>query len=185
LGKDKSTLRGGAGGGGGATLSVATAVTSGGVAGTELASGERHAIYDYSGFGYLSINRSLRGEVASDAEIRQQVAALDKAIGKGTLTAETTLYRGTSMRFLGDVKPGSVMSDPAFLSTARTAAAADYFGSNAMIRITAPRGTRAADVSHHAGGHEKEILLGRGTKLRVTSVGTEGGRTVINARVIR
>jgi hypothetical protein len=54
-----------------------------------------------------------------------------------------------------------------------------------MMRITAPRGTRAADVSHHTGGHEQEILLGRNTKLKVTGVSTSGGRTVVDVSVVR
>jgi hypothetical protein len=54
-----------------------------------------------------------------------------------------------------------------------------------MMRITAPRGTRAADVSYTTGGNEKEILLGRNTKLKVTGVSTSGGRTVVDVTVIR
>jgi hypothetical protein len=176
---------GGSGGGGGAAPAVNTTLTSGGVAVGKLTSEERFAIDHYSGFGYLSINRSLRGEQASNAEIKEQVAQLDAAISKGTLAAETTLYRGTAARFLGDLTPGTVLKDKAFLSTSRSMKAADYFGHDAMIRITAPRGIRAADVSHHAGGHEQEILLGRNTKLKVTGVSTSGGRTVVDVRVIR
>jgi hypothetical protein len=196
LAKDKgSTKASGGGGGGGSTVAVNTTVTPGGVATTPLTKDERSALDGYSGTYYREINETLRGGSPwtdlSPAELRAEIAHLDASIRKGTLTAETTLYRGTSPAALGGGLPavGTVMSDKAFLSTSRSSNIADAFANmstgGVMMRITAPRGTRAADVSHHTGGHEQEILLGRNTKLKVTGVSTSGGRTVVDVSVVR
>jgi hypothetical protein len=190
LAKNKGTTKAsGGGGGGGSTVAVNTTVTPGGVATTPLTKDERSAVYEYSGAYYREINGTLRGENPwtdlTPAQLKSETAHIDAAIRKGTLTAETTLYRGTSVRFLGDLTPGTVLSDKAFLSASRSRDVSLSFGADAILRITAPRGTRAADVSHHAGGHEQEILLGRNTKLKVTGVSTHGSRTVVDVTVIR
>jgi hypothetical protein len=154
---------GGGGGGGGAaapTAPVAATTTPGGVATTPLTKEERSAVYEYSGAYYREINGTLRGENPwtdlTPAQLKSETAHIDAAIRKGTLTAETTLYRGTSMRFLGDVTPGTVLSDKAFFSASRSQDVASSFGHDAMIRVTAPRGTKAADVSHHAARSQRQ-----------------------------
>jgi hypothetical protein len=186
-GKGARSAKGG--GGGGSTVAADMTTTTGGVATTPLTKEERSAVYEYSGAYYREINGTLRGDNPwtdlTPAQLRAETRRIDAAIAKGTLTAETTLYRGTSVHFLGDLTPGTVLKDKAFLSASRSEDIANRFGMSAMLKITAPRGTKAVDVSHHAGGNEREILLGRNTKLKVTSVGSEGGRTVINVTVVR
>jgi hypothetical protein len=180
----------GGGGGGGGTAAPATTTTEGGVVVGELTPGEREAVDDYSGLGFRYVNGRSRGVVIAGgrrdmAAVDRQIAALDAAVAKGKLAGTTTLYRGTDMKVLGDIEVGSVFRDKGFLSTSRSQGEARSFDHGAMLKITAPKGTRAADVSHHTGGFEKEILLGRNTNLKVTSITSEGGRPVINVTVVR
>jgi hypothetical protein len=191
--------KGGGGGGGGAAAPTAPAdatTTTGGVATTPLTKEERSALDGYSGAYFREINETLRGNTSvwtdlTPAQLKAETRQIDAAINKGTLTAETTLYRGTSFDALGGGIPaiGTTLSDKGFLSTSRSSSIAEAFvnmGSNkVMLKITAPRGTKGADVSHHVGGHEQEILLGRNTKLRVTGTSTSGGRTIVEVSVVR
>lgn len=194
--KDKGkTSASGGGGGGGSTVPVNTSVTSGGVATTPLTKDERSALDGYSGTYYREINETLRGGSPwtdlTPAQLKAEIAHLDASINKGTLAAETTLYRGTSPAALGGGLPavGSTLSDKGFLSTSRSEKIAGAFANmstgGVMLKITAPRGTKASDVSHHTGGREQELLLGRNAKLRVTGVSTSGGRTVVSVTVVR
>jgi hypothetical protein len=198
--KDKSSKGGGKGGGsagGGATPAVASTVSEGGVAGMDrLNVQQRFAVDDYSGTAYADVNSVLRGKFSKDPKYADRVTAamdatklLNAAMSKGTLTKDATLYRGTGLDMLGGKAPavGSILRDKAFLSTSRSEdVAAGAFFRGVMMKIEAPRGTRAVDVSHVSGGHEKEILLPRNTKLKVTSVSTSAfGQITINARVIR
>jgi hypothetical protein len=198
-GGSKAARGGGGGGGGGGTATPTapadTTTTTGGVATTPLTKDERSALDGYSGTYYREINETLRGGSPwtdlSPAELKAEIAHLDASINKGTLAAETTLYRGTSPAALGGGIPavGTTLSDKGFLSTSRSSNIAEAFQNmstgGVMMRITAPRGTRAADVSYHTGGHEQELLLGRSTKLKVTGVSASGGRTVVDVTVIR
>jgi hypothetical protein len=187
-----------AGGGGGAATAAAPAptLTLGGVAVGKLTAAEEDVIDDYSGMGYASINGQARGIVPfinprmahlhpDPAKVAAQIATLDGAIAKGKLTVAKTLYRGTQLSVLGDLAVGTVFRDSGFLSTSRSKSVTNNFGHGALLRIKAPKGTRASDVTHHSGGHEQEILLGRNTGLRITKVTQEGGRTVIDVTVVK
>lgn len=189
-------------GGGGAAAAVAPESgppTAAGVAGMDaLTRDEKAAVDDYSTIHYSDINNVLRGRFANPRFQEQidaakgRIKALDAAIAKGSLARDAVLFRGTHIDAVGGKVPavGTVFSDGGFLSTSPSRDSAASFasgsaGMGALLRIAAPKGTRAIDVSHVAGGHEKEVLLNRGTKLKVTGVSQSGGHTVIDVKVVR
>jgi hypothetical protein len=176
-------MRYGSGGGGGTATAagVGGGTTAAGVAGMgTLTKEERHAVYEYTGSDATTLNRFLReGRVAPDimtrAAMKAETTQLDSAVGKGTLTRETTLYRGTSLAtfgLMGAPKVGQVIRDKGFLSasTSQDVGHEGSFRGGLKLTVIAPRGTRGVDASHVAGGGEKEIVLGRGQRLQVTSV---------------
>jgi hypothetical protein len=80
---------------------------------------------------------------------------------------------------------GSTLSDRGFFSTSHKRSVAEVsFAGDMMITINAPRGARAVDVTHVAGGNEKEILFGRNVNMRVTSVRSVGGKTEVTVDML-
>jgi tetratricopeptide (TPR) repeat protein len=126
----------------------------------------------YSGGDYQTINAALRrGEVLTGDAARAQ-AGLDAALDlpQSTLPRDATLYRGLSgkearERF-ANVKPGDTFEDLAYTSTAANADSV-VRNENIVFNISAPAGTMAAPIPSKYSS-EQELLLGRGTKFRVT-----------------
>lgn len=149
---------------------------------------------DYLGGGYMTLNQSLRGErpQSYDDEIASANSTsplhlrslMDDAIASTPVTtAPMTLWRG------GGSAPsvGSVVSDPAFVSTSHEEFQAVRFAKDrggVLYEITAPAGIHALDVNTAFGkssmwSNEREVILPRDSKFRIISVVhlTEDGET--------
>ena len=123
-------------------------------------------------------------------ELGLSIAALDSAVAKAITTAALTVYRGYP-KALGDylrstdLRVGSVLSDAALLSTSRSDEVAKRFADwpeGLMVRIFIRAGSKALDVAPYSmHPDEEEILLPRGTRLRI--VGYDGAN-VLDAEVI-
>jgi SPP1 gp7 family putative phage head morphogenesis protein len=152
---------------------------------------ERKALDDYKATGYLRLNEGLRtGKLATGKPItpamHARVDAIDRAIEKGTLSKDTTLFRSFRPTEGLNLEVGDVIKDDAFISTSTSTKAPMAFASEAeklgkpsyVARIQAPSGTHVAyadaQASQRAGGllKENEIILPRGTSFKVTKVRT-------------
>jgi hypothetical protein len=172
------------------------------------------ALSYYSSTGYRSTNNLLRFGPESDspktegqlAIIRQKIKHLDDLIeSKGNVETEGFVYRGmielpkfedtdiTMSEMLDGLKPGDVVSDPAFLSTSSDKnVALRKFGPGKMTEdgptldasnpvyepssfwaIRVPAGAKALPVPKEDFGYassEKEVLLPRDTQLRIDGI---------------
>ena len=149
--------------------------------GQALSPAERRAIADYAAADHLVINHFLRhGRLLPEAdpdELARQVAALDAAIGRHVLVAETVLWRGVdpagaARLAAAGLELGDVLEDSGFLSTSRNKNVANWFGrygAGLVMRIRAPAGAPALDVAALDAGplSEDEVLFARGRRLRV------------------
>lgn len=176
-------------------------VTERGVAGMDtLSKAEKQAVDDYSTIHYSDINNALRRPARTDVpesykkineqtrrEALERAAVLDGALAKGSLARDVTVYRGTTLSAYGGSPPavGSTLVDRGFLSTSTSRGVAESFSHDAVLEIRAKKGAPAVDVSHVAGGAESEVLLNRGAGLKVRGVRQEGGRTVIEADLVK
>lgn len=191
------------GGGGGAATATppdsptapadAGPATGGGVVGMSNLTGEEKTVIDqYSATDYKRINAEARGLTRPDADpdrtatARRQAAILDAAIAKASLAKDVTLYRGVRLSdFGGSVSVGSTLSDKGFFSTSHDRNVATIsFAGDAVLKINAKKGTHAVDVTHVAGGNEREVLFGRNAKMRVTGVKIVGGKTEITVDML-
>lgn len=104
-------------------------------------------------------------------QMKRQLAALDSAIGKGSLTESVTLYRGINLVLIDLPDVGKTFKDPAFAATSTSEKIAGGFGT--IFEIHAPKGTSALDVSAMLGSEtrydQKEIMLPRDLTYRVES----------------
>lgn len=127
----------------------------------------------YSKYGDESMNGALRaGKELTGADARAS-AAFEEALQRpdAKLPRDTTLYRGVNGEFsqkrFARLKPGDVVEDPAYLSTAASASS-KVRNEDIVFEIAAPRGTPALPIASKYSS-EGELLLSRGTKMRVIS----------------
>lgn len=151
---------------------------------------EKEAILHYSGSGYSSINSGLRkGSVTGSTATH--VANLDSAMAKSPLPQDTLLYRGAgggkSIETWSKLQPGDHFQDSGFTSTsvrASSSFASDY---GVKLTISAPKGypglAMDSKLSHYAS--EKEVLLPRNTRFKVTKVSkTSGGGLDVHVEIV-
>jgi hypothetical protein len=127
----------------------------------------------YSKGGDEVINGALRRGEPLTGRHAAAVDSLDAALEmpQARLPRDTVLYRGVNgkqaqARF-ANVKPGEVIEDPGYLSTASSANAKSR-NESIVFNITAPAGTKGLPIPSQF-SFEKEILLGRNTRMRVTN----------------
>lgn len=152
------------------------------------------AAYAYTGNDYKKINASLR---TPGARVNRYVKGLDEALEiHPRLAQDTLLYRGNNFLAsqLADMVPGAIITDAGYWSTTTDLRIAKGFASNVkkgeevkdtvIMRIHAPAGTKSVVVGaggavgdSNGGIGEAEVILGRGTKVRVLGKETEQMRT--------
>jgi len=135
---------------------------------------EKTYLASYSGDDFLRVNKALRaGKDAGPAAQK-----LESAIAKSTVPKGTKLYRGLSKEGLksvigGDeIKVGQVISDKGFLSTSKDEAIAgmNSIGGVKMI-INVGDDQHGLDLDGISDNdHEKEVLLPKNAKLKITNI---------------
>ena len=129
----------------------------------------------YSGDHFLDLNAKLRG----GGDGGGMAKALDSAISKSTLPTGTKLYRGMrtedAVKLLGgrEVTKGQIVEDKSFMSTGKDKDfVSNFYGSGGvMFEISTSEGQKGLpmdDLSDNKS--ENEVLLPRGTKLRIISI---------------
>lgn len=147
------------------------------------------AVATYTGSEYDEINAELRKPNNDwttgpyQRTIRRLNTVFETAGQK--LPRDTKLYRGVSEHRWNDLKPGDVVTDPSFVSTAPDQKTASYFSGEKgkMLHLTVPKGTTVitpkftkhvamtgTDVDILGEGAENEVLLRRGTSFRVDRI---------------
>jgi hypothetical protein len=126
----------------------------------------------YSREYYNEVNRHLRGTKGYEdipASEKAIIPALDSVLEKSRLSEPVVTHRavhfepGTAEYKL---KPGDVFSDPGYMSTSNRSENIERFG-NVHFVITSPSGTKLAAIQSSKA--EGELLLPRGSKLRITA----------------
>lgn len=152
---------------------------------------ERAALEVYTGSGYQGINGYLRGRVRPSGAVREHVAQLDNLLARAKLPADAVLYRGVGADVVEayrqqGLRPGSVIFDPAFMSTSTDVLEAGNFrnatSGGLLLRIRAPSGSPGLSVERisSAGTAEREVLLARGQRLKVVSYDREKGTLTLD-----
>lgn len=144
---------------------------------------ERAGLLDYQSVGYSEINEYLRGQRGSITESgKKSLEGVDSAV-RHPIPEDIIVYRGCAPDWVleqtGATDPqrleGLVVHDNGFMSTSLARIVSEKFISGKddqfLFRIRVPQGTRAAFMGHGfspvLGPLEVEVLLPRGTKLRI------------------
>lgn len=169
-----------------------------------LTDSEKEAIFDYTTSRYQSINESLRsGGSGNTKEDKEIVKELDKAINKSELKNGATLYRGSSVESVGlekhvrnlttqDVKSlvGKEITNKAYTSTTTSKQVSERFSGRSEKYdgtvnwvITAKGRKKGLDVGKNSnfGDKEKEVILPRNAKLKITKATKRAGTLTVYA----
>jgi hypothetical protein len=130
------------------------------------------------------MNAWLRGlGEASEADRRHAQHLGELIDSAGGVKRDIVVFRGLNKDTLPDLKPGDEITDPGFMSTSfsrRIAARGREGRETEVLEITAPEGTKA--VMGYAG--MDEVIVQRGTTLRVDDVTEEEGQRWIKATIV-
>lgn|GEM_PF-3667743 len=198
-----STARGGGAAGGGSDPNTTSLDRLETVGGESLTRAETRAVAEYQNEAYRNVNRVLRGQdtvgSGNKERIRKEsqeiIAGVDSAFRKApALKADAQVLRGVNPSNVADILSssnpvGKVLTEKGYVSTT-TRKGGYYLDRNVVMEIRVPKGTK---VLQPRGGNrrEREVLLNRGTKMKVTGVRTEKNpftgetRTILQMDVIR
>lgn len=143
---------------------------------TTLTAAEKSALLTYSGDeAYTQINKALINgtDLGNNSKL---VGSIDSAMNKNKLMADATVYRGISPGMVDAFgKPGTVFNHKPYASTSDSLkqstkfAGKDSSGNVHLMEIKAKTGTKAVSMKGTTKyADEREILLGRNTKMKYT-----------------
>jgi hypothetical protein len=168
---------------------------------------ERKAVWDYTdepdynspaphpdGWAtYKEMNGYLRSGDASkwSPYVQHNIDEVDKALAGHPVPQDVMVVRGTGIGHLNLRSPldmlGRTYDDPAYMSTSLGNHPVGAFADqDAILHLRVPKGTPALWVERVGkfGMGERELLLGRGTRYRVTRVFMENGKVQVYGEVL-
>lgn len=157
---------------------------------------EKYSIAHYSGLGYGEVNGLLRGnKIQNEDEAKEHIKNLDSAMNKTSTESDQTVYRGMydtpQLHSMGESSVGKTIEMPTYWSTTTDKSVAESlaFGSKGVLfEINVPKGSRAIEAehfkSHSVQGKEKELILPRGGKYKITGYKKQGKKSVYKLEVI-
>ena len=143
---------------------------------------EAKSAVNYTDGRYKDMNQPLRSGTAMgllDRDIKDNIKALDSAIGKSPAKEDMELHRGMSAHATGEMfgkggpQVGMIVKDNGFVSTSRDRQTiAEFEGSGGThITVDVKAGSKAFDAGRFSNApEEKEVILPRGSQFVVTSV---------------
>lgn len=157
-----------------------------------LSAGEQNSVIDYTTSQFEGINGHLLGKNDATPEMRKTISNVDSALGKSTVNVDTVAYRGISkdgysyMQSNGMLDKGAVFTHKNYMSTTTDRKVADTFARGAkgtkadphnVMQVKVPKGSKGLYLGKNSNINESELLLNRGTKVRVT------GSSMVSSKV--
>lgn len=134
---------------------------------------EIEAFGNYTGAMYKTVNPRLRAGKSVSSDDKEDLAIMDKAFAKASLSQAVTVYRGLAPEIASKLTVGSSFKDGGFTSTSTDKDIGRMYtniggGGSALMEIRVPKGAKAISVkSASQFTKENEILLNRGSSFRV------------------
>ena len=162
--------------------------------GNNLSEEELIAVREYTGNGYININKTLRGIDGEtfDPGREEQAVALMGALDRAEIPCDCTVYRGCSNAAFGqyenlpdDQLKGKIISDFGFMSTSTKMDSA--FQKEVMLVVDVPKGAKGAYVGYvgTCKHYENEVLFHPGQVMQVLNVKRDRwGRRIAHVRML-
>jgi len=158
---------------------------------------EKYSLNMYQGPSHRELNVALRTNSADLFLWDHHVKNLDAVINGSRLTKSEQLFRGTILAPFQGMEPGTIVQDAAYMSTSRSFQVAAQFADDAgwggvqsaILRINAKVGSRGVSMNKVFGtfssmASEKELLFGRGVKLRFDGISKFNGRNIVDVTIV-
>ncbi len=119
--------------------------------------------------------------------LKQEIDDLDKSISLSLAPSECTVFRGVDNDVMKNVKIGDVYIDKGFMSTSfNLSVSRDFAGEQgSLLKIRIKHGTKALYADPISDLDQKEVILARNSKLKVTAIRKEDNRRVLYADLIK
>jgi hypothetical protein len=142
----------------------------------------------YSGGSHASINRAIENQAEMSAKNAENTRLLDSLISRSSLPEDMTVFRGIQSDEIFDkyskLNPGDVFSHGRFTSTTASDELPREFYGNVEMRIKLHKGDHAAPIPALK-SQERELLLPRDQKFKLTSLQNFGGkRLIVNVEAV-
>lgn len=161
--------------------------------------GDEWRVSNYANTMYAHVNHYLNtGEVLrkydyDEARVKTEIAALDRTMAQNKLPRNISVYRGigeTQAESLTSLKPGTTIKYKSYMSTSDSMVQASQFVKynepKTLMKINAPKGTKAISMKHHtAMPEEREILINRGQNLKYKGLTKQGSLVIQEFDVVR
>ena len=153
---------------------------------------ERMALSDYSTDEEMFLmNQSLRQKSVAkgigEPKLKKWVTNLDSVLSKAKTTQDIVVYRGMNFEpeQLGLIQ-GAMIVDGGYVSTSRIRSIGENFASKGIIaQIKIPAGSKAAYLKGVSGrSEEREVLLPRGSKFKVTEIIPRGDQHIVKMELL-
>lgn len=156
---------------------------------------QRKALHTYTDSYYEDINAHLRkGENISDS-LKTTISDMDAAMSKASLGRDVIAYRGVKGGYSDRLKElhkegkliGSTLEDKGFSSVTVDTEVAKDWSSSVNLELKIPKTAKGFFVGHEKGklryytkyDREKEIIMNRGSKIKITGARKEGARLIL------
>jgi hypothetical protein len=145
---------------------------------------------DLGGSSVDDFGQFFQGAGVVDAEealgyVMQQVEVLDEAVRSARFMTEGYVYRGVDSAALGDIRVGARLIDQGYMSTSYSPSYAAEWPGETVMRIKVPAGQPALSIDGVIPGMgQGEVLLPRGTVLKITKITKVGEKRVVYASIV-
>jgi len=141
---------------------------------------------------FTPVNAYLRGDRSvSSSDVKSIISGIDKALQGTSTMSDGVVFRGVPASAFDELKVGKVLTDPGYMSTSvnpsSALAFASYEDEGVVLRLTVPAGSRALAVdglNTDSVLGESEIILPRGTSMKITKIAEAEGKRIVYAKVV-
>jgi len=142
-------------------------------------------LQNYTGFSFNQINDAMRTNAVLKPDGLATAKTIEEMLERGASTAPnvTYAYRGVTANVAEKFKVGKIFQDDAFMSTSLSAeVASDFTAGGALLQIQIGTGQKVLPAFPASQLHaELELILPRGSQLRIIGVDTTGDIPVYRA----
>lgn len=160
-----------------------------------LTKAQRLAIYTYTGTSFSAINSHLRKGDEITQDLKSTISTIDSAMREASLGKDVIAYRGITGDYSSMLRAlhadgklvGSTLEDKGFSSMTVDKSVAKDWSSSVNLEVKIPKTAKGFFVGHGRGessyytvfNQEREIVMDRGSKVRITGARKEGSRMII------
>ena len=153
---------------------------------SSLSDDQKASFIYYSNSGYAYMNKALRQGGPRQEHITKAIDSITEALNGASFPEDRTAYRFGSHRMrevVENAREGDLIEDYGFMSTTTSPHDWEISPTGVILSVKIPQGAKAAAIPTSF-PEEEEILLQRGTKMRILSKAEQDGALFLEVEVV-